>query len=83
MLKITEYLLKERFDTKYLYQVSYLLDAYQVWCWCFARCSWCVLIILLSIWHNMCACHSPVYHYITATAVYLMQRFITVCVVVT
>ena len=41
-----------------------------------------VLIILLSIRYNVCACQSPVYHYITATAVYLIQRFITACVVV-
>ena len=39
-------------------------------------------MILLSIRHNMCACHSPVYHYITATAVYLIQLFITACIVV-
>ena len=83
MLEIEEYLLKERFDTKYFHQVSYLFDAYVVWCRCFARCSWCVLIILLSIWYNnVCACHIPVYHYITATDVYLIQRFITACVVV-
>ena len=33
-----------------------------------------VLIILLSIRYNVCVCHSPVYHYITATAtvVYLI-----------
>ena len=30
MLEVEEYLLKERFDTKYLHQVSYLLDAYGV-----------------------------------------------------
>ena len=59
-----------------------IISAWCVWCWCLARCSWCVLIILLSIWYNVCACHSPVYHYITATAVYLIQRFITACVVV-
>ena len=41
-----------------------------------------VLIILLSIRYNVCVCHSPVYHYITATTVYLIQRFITTCVVV-
>ena len=42
----------------------------------------CVRIILPSIWYNVCACHSPVYHYITATAAYLVQRIITACVVV-
>ena len=30
MLEVEEYLLKERFDTKYLHQVSYLGDAYGV-----------------------------------------------------
>ena len=33
-----------------------------------------VFILLLSIRYNVCVCHSPVYHYITATAVYLTQR---------
>ena len=60
VLEIEEYLFKERFDTKYFHQVSYLLDA--------------------------CAHHAAVVQYITiyitATAVYLTQRFITVCVVV-
>ena len=40
------------------------------------------LSILLSICYNVCACHSPIYQYITATAVYLVQRIITACVVV-
>ena len=35
------------------------------------------LIILLSIRYNVCACHGPVYHYITATAVYLIQHLMT------
>ena len=30
VLEVEEYLLKERFDTKYLHQVSYLRDAYGV-----------------------------------------------------
>ena len=59
-----------------------IISAWCVLCWCFAQCSWCVLMILLSIWYNVCACHSPVYHYIPATAVYLIQRLITACVVV-
>ena len=43
-----------------------------------------VLILLLSIRYNVCACHnSQVYHYITVTAVYVMQHFMTACVVVT
>ena len=58
-----------------------IISAWCVWYWCFAKYSWCV-IILLSIWYNVCACHSPVYHYITASAVYLIQRIITACVVV-
>ena len=33
-----------------------------------------VLILLLSIRYNVCVFHNPVYHYITATAVYLTQR---------
>ena len=38
----------------------------------------------MSIWYNVCACHSPVYHYIAATntIVYLLQRIIAACVVV-
>ena len=40
----------------------------------------CVFIILLSIRYNVRVCHSPVYHYITATAVYFTQRFTTTCV---
>ena len=42
-----------------------------------------VLILLLSIRYNVCACHSQVYHYMTATVVYVIQRFMTACVVVT
>ena len=41
-----------------------------------------VPIVLLSIWCNVCACHSSVYHYIAATVVYLVQRIIAACVVV-
>ena len=33
-----------------------------------------VFILLLSI-RYVCVCHNPVYHYITATAFYLTQRF--------
>ena len=28
------------------------------------RCNWCVPIVLLSIWYNVCTYHSPVGHYI-------------------
>ena len=38
-----------------------------------------VFILLPSIRYNMCVCHNPVYHYITATVVYLVQRVITAC----
>ena len=41
-----------------------------------------VLIILLSIRYNVCACHSPIYHYIIVTVVYLVYCIIAVCVVV-
>ena len=47
----------------------------------FARCNWCVPI-MLSIRYSVCADHSPVYHYIIATVVYLIQRIIDACVVV-
>ena len=74
VLEVVECSLKERFDMKYLHQVSYLSA--------FAKCNWCVPIIPLSIRYNVCACHSPIYHYITATVVYLVQRIIAACVVV-
>ena len=48
----------------------------------FARWKWCVPIILLSIRYSVCACHIPIYHYIIATVVYLVQRIIAACVVV-
>ena len=49
-----------------------------------ARCNWCVPIVLLSIWYNVCACHSPVYRYIAATTVvvHLVQCIIAARVVV-
>ena len=37
---------------------------------------------LLSVRYNVCAYHSPVYHYIIANVVYLIQLIIAVCVVV-
>ena len=50
-LEVVEYSLKEWFNMKHLHQVS--LSA-------FARCIWCVPIILLSIWYNtryhICVC---------------------------
>ena len=39
-----------------------------------------MLIILLSIRYNVCACHSPIYHYIIiVTVVYLAFCIIAVC----
>ena len=43
----------------YLHQVSYLR--------LFARWTWCVPIILLSIRYNMCACRSPIYCCLSGT----------------
>ena len=50
----------ERFDAKYLHQVSYLLDA-------------CVHLTAVYPVQRV-SYHNPVHHYITATAVYLTQR---------
>ena len=74
VLQVNEYSLKERFEIKY----SWCRQTYTRYHICLMR----VLIILLSIRYNVCACHSLVYHYITATAVYLTQRFIAACIVV-
>ena len=68
VLEIEEYLFKQRFDTKYLHQVSYLLDA----------CAHHTAVYLVQ---RMYLSQSSKY-YITATAVYLTQRLITACVVV-
>ena len=43
---------------------------------------WCVPLILLSVRYNVCACRSPIYHYIIVTVVYLVYCIIAVCVVV-
>ena len=60
VLEIEENLFfRERFDAKYLHQISYLLDA-------------CVhLTVVYPIQH---VCLYPVYNYIIATVVYLTQR---------
>ena len=50
---------RERFGAKYLPYARYHI--------CLMR----VFILLPSIRYNMCVCHNPVYHYITATVVYL------------
>ena len=64
VLEIEEKILfRERFDAKY-----YIHTRYHI---CLMR----VFILLLSIRYNVCVCHNLVYHYITATAVYLTQRF--------
>ena len=49
-LEVVEYSLKERFNMKYLHQVS--LSA-------FARCNWCVPIILCSLLPNLDALTAP------------------------
>ena len=46
------------------------------------RCNWCVPIVLLSIWYNVCAYHSPVGHYIAVTIVYQVQCIIAACVII-
>ena len=70
---------RERFDAKYLHRVSYLLDAcvhltavYPV-----QRVSIIIQYIttsplLLSTSHNVYTCHSPKYHYVIVTVVYLV-----------
>ena len=72
MLEVVEYSLKERFDMKYLHQVSYLRlqDVIGV-CpsYCCLSGTTCVLVI-------------PIYHYIIAAVVYLVQLIIAACVVV-
>ena len=57
-LEVVEYSLTERFNIKYLHQVS--LSA-------FARCNWCVPIILLSTRYNVCTCRIPIYCYLSGT----------------
>ena len=52
--------------------------AYSSCMWARQVCSHNTTVYLVQI----CAFHSPVYHYITATAVYLVQRIIAVWVVV-
>ena len=67
VLEIEENFFKrKRFDAKYLviHQVSYLLDA---------------CVHHTAVYPVRVSCHNPVYHYITASAVYL-TRFITTCV---
>ena len=111
-LEVVEYSLKERLNIKYLHQVSYLrlqdvIGVCLSYCClsgttpgtisAFARCNWCVPIILLSIRYDRCACRSPIYcclsgtrcilvspkyHYIIVTVVYLVYCIIAVCVVV-
>ena len=44
--------------------------------------AWCGCSSYCCLSGTTCVPVSPVYHYITATAVYLIQRFITACVVV-
>ena len=69
--KSTSTRLKERFEIKY----SWCRQTYTRYHICLMR----VLIILLSIRYNVCACHSPVYHYITATAVCCLPHTYCLC----
>ena len=70
-LEVVECSLKERFSMKYLHQVSYLrlqdvIGVCLSYCYlsgttpgiisAFAKCNWCVPIILLSIRYNVCTC---------------------------
>ena len=48
-----------------------------------ARCNWCApIVLLLFIWCNVCACHSPVYHYIAAHHAAVVQ-YITIYITAT
>ena len=70
VLEIEEnFFFRGRFDAKYVLPLVRTYTRYHI---CLMR----VFILLLSIRYNVCVCHNPVlYHYITATAVYLTQRF--------
>ena len=79
MLEVDEYLLKERFDIKYLHQVSYLRDAYGTG----------VLQDVIGMCSSYCylsgtTCVPVIVQYIIVTVVYqyLVHRIIAVCVVV-
>ena len=51
----------------------------------YSSCMWTrqdVIGVFPSYYCNVRACNSPVYHYIAATVVYLVQRVIAACVVV-
>ena len=81
-LEVVEYSIKERFNMKYMHQVSYLrlqdvIGVCLSYCClsgttpgimsAFARCNWCVPIILLSIRYNVCTCRSPIYCCLSCT----------------
>ena len=65
MLETDEYLFEERVDTKR--------------CLCSSYCCLSGTCVLLSIRYNVYTCHSPIYHYIIVTVVYLVYRIIAVC----
>ena len=51
----------------------------------YSSCMWTrqdVIGVFQSHYYNVCACYSPVYHYIAATVVYLVQRIVVACAVV-
>ena len=111
-LEVVEYSLKERFNMKYLHQVPYLrlqdvIGVCLSYCClsgttpgiisAFARCNWCVPILLLPIRYNVCTCRSPIYCCLSGTTCipvtvqdittsllhfYLVYCIIAVCVVV-
>ena len=87
MLEVDEYSLKERFDMKYSHQVSYLRDAYGVdkhrVCLVFCKIYFGVCPSYCCLSGTMCGPvivqYFGVYHYITVTAAYLVQRIIAAC----
>ena len=86
VLEVVEYSLNERFNIKYLNQVSYLRLQHVIGV-CLSYCcpsgTTCVLVIVqytLSMRYKVYTCHSPRYHYIIVTVVYLVHRIIAACV---
>ena len=81
VLEVEEYLLKVLRAVWCEILTPGIISAWCVWCWCFARCNWCVLIILLP---GTTCVPVIVLQYITTsllqyTAVYVAQR--TTCIV--
>ena len=69
MLEIEEYLFEDLFEERF--------DA--EWCLCSSYCCLSGTCVLLSIRYNVYTCHSPIYHYIIVTVVYLAFCIIAVC----